>query len=153
MFTQSLNHKHAPWLSFRLWAAEHLDNFSGSLKTVVNNSLSHSFNSIEKNIITRTKQAALLTPSDAKEKLEAFKDDIKIFEKINDKSYLSNSKNVRLRNSYKAILKAAFKYEATLHKIAFSESPIIKTPDHIKEALSETGKSSLRETTESSNVF
>ncbi len=96
-------------------------------------------------------EAKLLPPAVALKLFYKFRKQRKIYEEYEE--FLSNSKNNRLRNSIKLLVKAAYKYEARLHTVGFSDKPVMKTPDYIKEGLSDIGRESVKAYFESRNAL
>ena len=144
----------SPWLFFKVWVAEHLEKFSSLFNiksTYFSDNLIEMNELLIRGLNKKREDANHLTPSIAKEKLKKFKDELRTYERVGQ--YVSGSSNIPLKNSFRLLVKTAYKYEARLHKIAHSDKPVIKTPEHIKEAFSEMGKESVKSYFESHNAF
>lgn len=152
MLTPSINPP-SPWLFFKVWIAECIENFSGLFNTnltAFSDRLIKGNDVIIESLNIRKEKARLLTPDLAKNKLKKFKDELKTYEHI--EQYISSSSNIPLKNSFRLLIKAGYKYEARLHTVAYSDVSVIETPEYVKQGLSELGKKSLSNP-QSNNAF
>ncbi len=157
MFTLNKNNLEYHWLYFQVRIAGFLDTFKISIrdkfsvkKHLQTNIIKH-FDNVTTNIVEKTKTANILTPSQAKLKLSRFKGDREFFESFLEISDSSSSLDLKI--SIKALLKASYRYEARLHKVAFSKSEVSTTPDYIKNQLAELSKESVSQSLHSLDVF
>lgn len=143
MLTPSINPP-SPWLYIKVWIAERLRSFSSLFNTnltIFSDRLIKANDVMIESLNIRREKARLLTPDLAKNKLKKLKNQIKTYENI--EQYISSSSNIPLKNSFRLLIKACYRYEARLHTVAYSETPVIETPNYIKRGLSELGKKSL----------
>lgn len=151
MLTLQTPNTASPWLFFKVWVAEHLETISIDLNNLLIKNIINSFDFITNTLNEMREDAIFLSPAIANKKLERFKKERKDFEEM--ELHISKSSNILLKKSISSLVKASYKYEARLHKIAFSDKPVIETPDYIKETLSNIGRISIKTNFESNNVF
>lgn len=125
----------------KTWLVEQLYYFKGKLYRRLVTNLVDDFDKITLIYLAKIKKADNLSVESAKYKLLALGETLKSFEKLD--SLISEIKITPIANSFSALKKALYKYEAKLRKAAMRDAPIIETPHDIKLAVSNRTKKTL----------
>jgi len=116
------------------------ESFNNGIEKWLLNSLIKSFNKLSRihNILIAKQD--IISKKSAVKWLKSIREPLSVIDKFEIAVVKTN--NSQLSESFKAYKKSLFRFEATLHKIATSENPIIETPDYLKRGLSKMGLTS-----------
>jgi hypothetical protein len=123
-----------------LFFVDLFERFNKNIEIWLLNSLIKSFNKLSRihNILIAKQH--IISKKSAVRWLKSISEPLSMIDRY--ESGVNKTNNAELSESFKAYKKSLFRFEATLHKIATSENPIIETPDYLKRGLSKMGLTS-----------
>jgi hypothetical protein len=125
----------------KTWMAEQLYRFKGKLYRRLVDDVTNDFKKLDLIYIAKINNVDKLSVPSAQYKLLALSKNLKSFDKLDH--LISETEITRLTDSFGALKKSLYKYEAKLRKVANSETDVIKTPDDIKSGIYNHTKKTL----------